>query len=100
MLGNFMFAEGLPPAVIDFCPSWRPAGFAKGVMIADAIAWEGAGADILRISDEPFLHQLVLRGALRRVAEQQQHLEQSDKPIDEVFPEAEPYGKVAELLNL
>jgi uncharacterized protein (TIGR02569 family) len=100
MLGNFMFAEGLPPAVIDFSPSWRPAGFAKGVMIADAIAWEGAGADILGISDEPFLHQLVLRGALRRVAEQQQHLKQSNKTIEEVFPEAEPYGKVVELLKL
>ena len=40
--GNVLFAEGLPPAVIDFAPYWRPVGFAAAVVVADAVCWEGA----------------------------------------------------------
>jgi uncharacterized protein (TIGR02569 family) len=43
-LGNILFADeqGLPPAVLDVSPYWRPAGFALAVLVADALAWEGA----------------------------------------------------------
>ena len=37
---NLLFHEELPPAVLDMSPYWRPAGFALGVMAADAIVWE------------------------------------------------------------
>jgi len=40
--GNVLFCEGLPPAVIDFAPYWRPVGFAAAVVVADAVCWEGA----------------------------------------------------------
>ena len=40
--GNILFSNELPPAIIDFSPYWRPVAFAIGVMIADAIVWEGA----------------------------------------------------------
>jgi uncharacterized protein (TIGR02569 family) len=47
-LDNLLFADeaGLPPAVIDFSPYWRRAGFAAAVLVADATAWEDAPASL------------------------------------------------------
>ena len=44
LAGNVVFADEakLPPAVIDFSPYFRPAGFAAAIAVADAVAWEGA----------------------------------------------------------
>ncbi len=42
LIGNVLFAEGLPPAMIDLSPYWRPAPFAAAVVVADALVWEGA----------------------------------------------------------
>ena len=42
--GNVLFADTLPPAIIDFAPYWRPAAFATAIVIADALVWEGADA--------------------------------------------------------
>lgn len=42
LAGNVVFAEGLPPGVIDFSPHFAPAPFADAILIADAIAWENA----------------------------------------------------------
>ena len=68
---NILFATGLEPAVIDFSPYWRPAGFAAAVLIADAAVWEGADADALFLlaSSVKQLDQLVLRAELRRLLE-------------------------------
>jgi hypothetical protein len=32
-----------PPAVIDFTPGWRPAGYQTAVVVADAFLWHDAG---------------------------------------------------------
>ena len=40
--GNVLFADGEPPAVIDFSPYWRPAGLALAVAAVDALMWGGA----------------------------------------------------------
>jgi uncharacterized protein (TIGR02569 family) len=42
--GNVLFADdaGLPPAVIDISPYWRPAAYADAIVVADAVAWDGA----------------------------------------------------------
>lgn len=40
--GNILFAEGLPPAVIDLSMYERPAAYANAVLVADAVAWSGA----------------------------------------------------------
>jgi uncharacterized protein (TIGR02569 family) len=40
--GKVLFADNLPPAIIDMSPYVRPAEFASAVLIVDAIAWEGA----------------------------------------------------------
>jgi uncharacterized protein (TIGR02569 family) len=39
---NVLFAEGQPPAIIDFSPYWRPVGYAAAVVVADAVCWRDA----------------------------------------------------------
>jgi uncharacterized protein (TIGR02569 family) len=39
---NVLFADGLPPAVIDVTPYWRPAGCASAIVVGDAIRWRDA----------------------------------------------------------
>jgi uncharacterized protein (TIGR02569 family) len=63
--GNVLFADGLPPAVIDLTPYWRPAGFADAVVVVDAVVWGGGDLRLLRRVE----HQLLLRAALRRILE-------------------------------
>ncbi|WP_328471129.1 hypothetical protein OHA21_06430 [Actinoplanes sp. NBC_00393] len=41
LTGNVLFAPGLPPAVIDVSPYWRPPAYADGIVIADALCWHG-----------------------------------------------------------
>jgi uncharacterized protein (TIGR02569 family) len=68
--GNVLFSDGLPPAVIDFSPYWRPAAFALGVVIADAIVWGGAPMSLIEAGDPfPDFRQHLLRAELRRVLE-------------------------------
>lgn len=45
--GNVLFADGLPPAVIDFSPYWRPKGFASAIVAVDAVVWQGADIGLL-----------------------------------------------------
>lgn len=42
--GNILFADasGLPPAIIDFSPYYRPRSFANAILVADSVAWERA----------------------------------------------------------
>jgi uncharacterized protein (TIGR02569 family) len=40
--GNVVFAAGQPPAVIDFSPFWRPAGYALAIAAVDVLMWSGA----------------------------------------------------------
>ena len=71
---NVLFADGQPPCVIDFSPYWRPAEFALGVVVADAIAWGGAGEDILQLcADVPKFPLWLARATLRRAWELDQH---------------------------
>jgi uncharacterized protein (TIGR02569 family) len=39
---NVLFADHLPPAVIDVTPYWRPSGYSLAIVAADAIQWFGA----------------------------------------------------------
>jgi uncharacterized protein (TIGR02569 family) len=75
--GNLLIADGLPPAVIDMSPYWRPAGFALAVVLVDAIVWGAAPPGILDLAaGEPQLDQLLVRAALRRILELDQHFVQ------------------------
>ena len=62
--GNVLFAEGLPPAVIDLSPYWRPAAYARAVVAVDARLWHGAGPGLTARAAEP---QLILRALLFRL---------------------------------
>ena len=71
---NVLFAEGEQPCVIDFSPYWRPAPFALGVVVADAIAWAAADPSVANLcADVPAFGQWLARGALRRLWELDQH---------------------------
>jgi uncharacterized protein (TIGR02569 family) len=61
--GNVLFDDDLPPAVIDFSPYWRPAAYASAIVVADAVAWYGAGPALLATVDR----QLLIRAVLFRL---------------------------------
>jgi hypothetical protein len=66
--GNVLFAAGVPPAVIDFSPYWRPAGLALAVAAVDALTWSGANPAILdELADQPDLDQLLARAHVGRL---------------------------------
>jgi len=68
LTGNVLFADALPPAVIDLSPYWRPAEFATAIVVADALAWEGATVGVLSpaIESDQF-GQLLARAVLFRL---------------------------------
>lgn len=67
LTGNVLFADGLPPAVIDFSPQWRPPGFASAVVVGDALLWEGADERLLAaVSHVDDFPQLLVRALIFR----------------------------------
>lgn len=68
LTGNVLFASGLPPAVIDFSPYWRPTAFASAVVVGDALAWEGADESLLQaVAHIDSFPQFLLRALIYRV---------------------------------
>ena len=67
LAGNVLFADGMPPAVIDFSPLERPAGLPLAVVAVDALQWHQARPEALRqLADEPELDQLLARALIYR----------------------------------
>jgi uncharacterized protein (TIGR02569 family) len=63
--GNVLLADGLPPAVIDLSPYWRPPGWALAVVAVDAMVWSDADP-----GDPAFAEldrQMLLRAMLYRL---------------------------------
>lgn len=68
LTGNVLFADGLPPAVIDFSPLERPAGLPLAVVAVDALLWHGARPEVLRqLEGEPEIGQLLARALIYRL---------------------------------
>ena len=68
LAGNVLFAGSTPPAVIDFSPSWRPAGYAPAVAAVDLLAWSDAPPDILdALTGIEEIDQLLLRALMWRL---------------------------------
>jgi uncharacterized protein (TIGR02569 family) len=66
--GNVLFADGLPPAVIDFSPYWRPAQYASAVVAVDAVLWYGADLALLStVAGGEDGRQLLVRALLFRL---------------------------------
>ena len=69
LLGNVLFADGLPPAVIDWPAYWRPPAWAAAVAVADALVWHGAGPAVIdRWAHLPSWAQMLVRALIYRVA--------------------------------
>ncbi len=94
LTGNVLFEPGLPPAIIDFVPRWRPAGFAAAVVVADALVWEGADKSLLdAVSHIPELDQFFVRALIYRlVADSLNRVGEPPRP-----PDADPYRVPVEL---
>ena len=66
---NVLFAEGVPPAVIDPTIYWRPAGTALAIVVSDALQWSGAEpapflAAVRHVDEFP---QLFVRAVITRL---------------------------------
>jgi uncharacterized protein (TIGR02569 family) len=69
LIGNVLFADDRPPAVIDWAPYWRPSGLGAAIVVADAVCWHGH--PIERLIDDygvPQWRQLLLRALVFRMA--------------------------------
>ena len=68
LAGNVLFADGAPPAVIDFSPLYRPAGLPLAIVAVDALMWHRARSETLgQLADEPELDQLLARALVYRL---------------------------------
>ncbi|MFB9662985.1 TIGR02569 family protein [Glycomyces mayteni] len=47
LLGNILYEPGLPPAIIDWPPYWRPTSWAAAVAAVDALCWQAADESLL-----------------------------------------------------
>lgn len=94
--GNILFCDGQAPAIIDFSPYWRPAGFALAVGVVDMMVWEGADESILtHVSKEKDIDQLLTRALIRRLVEVDQHYQQSHVDI---FSDVDAYQPVVDVV--
>jgi Phosphotransferase enzyme family len=98
-LGNILFDDeaGLAPAVLDVSPYWRPAAYASAVLVADAVAFEGApvalAATFLRRRDQAA--QALARAVVFRVVTAARNWESTP---GRVMAELEAYRGVLALL--
>jgi uncharacterized protein (TIGR02569 family) len=68
LLGNVMFADGLPPAIIDWPVYYRPPSWAAAVAVADALCWYDAKPDLAeRWSHLPDWGQMLVRALIYRM---------------------------------
>ena len=67
--GNVLFADGLPPAIIDWPAYWRPAAWADAVAVADAMVWHEVKPDVVeRWAHLPEWDQMLVRALIYRIA--------------------------------
>ncbi|MDQ1403051.1 MAG: hypothetical protein QOG03_1367 [Actinomycetota bacterium] len=90
MFSNLLFDDALPPAVIDFSPSWRPAAWATAVYAVDAIAWGGGDEELLDlIGRSETMGQLLLRAAVFRLVALDGYRRELGQDIEPALPEYE-----------
>lgn len=68
LTGNVLLHPGLPPAIIDLSPYWRPPTFASAIVVADALVWEGANKSLLEVgAGKPDFAQYLVRALIYRL---------------------------------
>jgi uncharacterized protein (TIGR02569 family) len=66
--GNVLFADGLPPTIIDWPAYWRPTSWASAVAVADALCWYDAPPKLVaRWSHLPEWGQMLVRALIYRI---------------------------------
>jgi len=69
LFGTVLFAGVGTPGLTDITPYWRPATWAAGVAVVDALSWGGADDGLVeRWSDLPEWPQMLLRAVMFRLA--------------------------------
>jgi hypothetical protein len=64
LTGNVLFHDDLPPAVIDFAPYYRPPQYASAIVVADALCWEGAPAELAEAVGRQYLLRALIYRAV------------------------------------
>jgi len=98
LTGNVLFAPGLPPAVIDLSPYWRPAQYAEGVVVADALCWYDAPPRLL--SEVGVTVPAVARALLFRMLTTSEHVVAGEVATVDVADEARRYERAASAIGL
>jgi len=71
LAGNVLFAPGLPPAIIDLSPYWRPTSSATAIVAVDGVLWFGADNTLLRkAADEADCTMPLIRAIIFRLIAQ------------------------------
>ncbi len=69
LYGTVLFAGTAAPGITDITPYWRPAPWAAGVAVVDALSWGEADDELIeRWSDLPEWPQMLLRALMFRLA--------------------------------
>src|SRR5262249_43628463 len=69
LYGTVLFAGTAAPGITDITPYWRPASWAAGVVVVDALAWGDAADGLLdRWSPLPEWPRMLLRALMFRLA--------------------------------
>lgn len=90
LLGNVLYEPGLPPAIIDWAPYWRPAAWAAAVAAVDAMCWHGAPVDAFsrnpeveairdRADRDEYWAQMLIRALLFRMITDQESARESGR---------------------
>ena len=69
LYGTVLFAGTAAPGITDITPYWRPASWAAGVVVVDALAWGEADDGLIERWDAlPEWPQMLLRALMFRLA--------------------------------
>lgn len=94
LTGNVLFTEGLPPAIIDLAPYWRPTAFASAIVVGDALVWGGADEQLLAaVAHVERFEQFLLRALIYRAVTDR--LFREDEPVRP--DDADPFLPAVEL---
>lgn len=94
LVGNVLYEPGLPPAIIDWAPYWRPTSWAAAVAVVDALCWHGADHRLVeRRSHLAEWPQMLLRALLYRMITDQEAAKAAGNEW-EAHPAYEPVTKL------
>ena len=94
LYGTVLFAGAAAPGITDITPYWRPAAWAAGVVVVDALSWGDADDGLIeRWEDFPEWPQMLLRALMFRLAVHVLH----PRSTEEAFPGLERTATVVRM---